>query len=156
MNDLYKGNGRVRHEYHNIQQGALQNIQVHSYQSNDKHDINTEADFEVGGNNHYDIHIYRNKGLIGGEQLEIITAKDISTQHSLDSSKVMNETARHIAVNEFLEVIIGKREALHTRGNLTDHGLSAQLMSMVCESGIGRTEIVQPFVGFKKEEMLTF
>ena len=35
MKDLYKGNGRVRHEYHNIEQGCLQNIQIHSYQSKD-------------------------------------------------------------------------------------------------------------------------
>ena len=34
MKDLYKGNGRVRHEYHNIEQGCLQNIQIHSYQLN--------------------------------------------------------------------------------------------------------------------------
>ena len=28
MKDLYKGNGRVRHEYHNIEQGCLQNKNI--------------------------------------------------------------------------------------------------------------------------------
>src|SRR5574344_378634 len=78
MKDLYKGNGRVRHEYHNIEQGCLQNIQIHSYQSKDKHDINNESDFEIGGNNHYDIYVFRNSGIVGGQTLQIITGKDIA------------------------------------------------------------------------------
>lgn len=154
MQDLYKGNGRVRHEYHNIQQGALQNIQVHSYQSNDNHNVNTVADSEIGGNNHYDIYIYRNKEIIGGEQLEIITNKDIIKQYSLDSSKVTNEIARYIAVNEFLEVVTGNRLAQDTRGNITDYGLSAQVMSMICESGIKKSEIIQSYSGFHSRNKL--
>ncbi len=152
IKDLYKGNGRVRHEYHNIQQGPLQNIQVHSYQSSDKHDINTEDDFMVGGNNHYDILIFRNKGIIGGEQLEIIKGKELADKYSLDKSKVMNEIARHIAVNEFLEVIVGKGKALETKGNIINHDISAQLMSMIYESGIKRTEISQNFKGLKENK----
>ena len=142
--DLYKGNGRVRHEYHNIQQGPLQNIQIHSYQSNDKHDFNTESDFSVGGNNHYDIHIYKNVGIIGGPLFEIITAKDIADQYGLDKSKVMNELARHAAVNEFIEVISGKRNGNNTKANLADHDLSVQLMSMIYEAGITKSNIIQP------------
>lgn len=154
MKDLYKGNGRVRHEYHNIQQGCLQNIQVHSYQSNDKHDINTEKDFLVGGNNHYDIFIYRNVGILGGKTLEMITAKDIAEQYSLDKTKVMNELARHEAVKQFLEVIIGKRDASKTKSNLVDHNLAVQLMSMIYESGISNTEIVQSLDN-KETELLS-
>ena len=145
MNDLYKGNGRVRHEYHNIQQGCLQNIQLHSYQANDKHDINTENDFFVGGNNHYDIYVYRNVGILGGKSLEIITAKDIAEQYSLNKEKVMNELARHEAVRQFLEVIIGKRSANQTKSNLVEHDLSVQLMSMIYESSVSKNEIVQSF-----------
>lgn len=141
--DLYKGNGRLRHEYHNIQQGPLQNIQIHSYQSKDKHDINTEDDFEIGGNNHYDIHIYRNNGIIGGKAFEIITAKDIAIEYNLDRTKVMNELARHAAVKEFLEVVVGKRKGIETRANLLDHYLSVQLMSMIYASAIKKKEITQ-------------
>jgi len=150
--DLYKGNGRVRHEYHNIQQGPLQNIQAHSYQSNDKHDVNTEDDFALGGNNHYDIHIYKNSNLIGGTPLEIITAKDLALSHSLDTTKVMNELARHKAVHDFIEVITGQRKTAALKANLPDHGLSVQLMSMVYESGIKGKEVRQPFQGNPKGE----
>ena len=141
--DLYKGNGRVRHEYHNIEQGCLQNIQIHSYQSNDKHDINTDNDFLIGGNNHYDIYIFRNTGIMGGKAFEQITGKEIAETYNLDKSKVMNELARHEAVKEFLEIIIGKRKVNETKGNIDDHGLSVQLMSMIYESGISNSEVIQ-------------
>lgn len=154
MNDLYKGNGRVRHEYHNIQQGCIQNIQVHSYQSKDKHDINTEEDFLIGGNNHYDIHIYRNVGILGGKPLEIITAKDIADQYSLDKESIMNELARHEAVREFLEIIINKRKATKTKSNIIDHSLSVQLMSMIYEAGIKNKEIHQSFKNKKWGNMI--
>lgn len=42
--DLYKGNGRVKHEHYSIQQDSFQNIQIHSYQSKDKH--NAMSDIE--------------------------------------------------------------------------------------------------------------
>lgn len=141
--DLYKGNGRVRHEYHNIEQGCLQNIQIHSYQSNDKHDINTENDFLIGGNNHYDIYIFRNTGITGGKTFEQITGKEIAETYNLDKSKVMNELARHEAVKEFLEVIVEKRKVNETKGNIVDHSLSVQLMSMIYEAGISKSEIIQ-------------
>ena len=145
MQDLYKGNGRLRHEYHNIEQGPLQNIQIHSYQSNDKHDINTESDYILGGNNHYDILIFRNSGLIGGKPLEIITAADIASAYSLDKSKVMNELARHEAVKEFLEVVSKRRSVLSTKGNILDHSLSALLMSLIYQAGIKNQEVCQSF-----------
>ena len=143
--DLYKGNGRVRHEYYNIEQGCLQNIQIHSYQSSDKHDINTENDFLIGGNNHYDIYIFKNTGILGGKTFEQITGKEIAEEYSLDKSKVMNELARHEAVKEFLEVITEKRKANETKGNIVDHSLSVQLMSMIYESGISNLEVIQQF-----------
>lgn len=150
MKDLYKGNGRVRHEYHNIMQGCLQNIQVHSYQSKDKHDINTENDFSIGGNNHYDIYIFRNCGIIGGKPFELITGKEIAEKYYLDKTKVMNELARHEAVKQFLEVICNKRKISDLKSNITDHYLTVQLMSMIYESGISKREIIQPL---EKEEV---
>lgn len=153
--DLYKGNGRLRHEYHNIQQGPLQNIQIHSYQSKDKHDVNNEDDFEVGGNNHYDIYIFRNKGIIGGKLFEVITAKDIANAYKLDKTKVMNELARHEAVKEFLNVIIGNCKGSKTKGNITDHQLTTQLMSMIYESSISCAEVTQIFSNNYQSERQT-
>lgn len=142
-NDLYKGNGRLRHEYHNIQQGPLQNIQVHSYQSKDEHDVNKDRDFEIGGNNHYDIYIFRNKGIIGGKVFEKISARNVAKKHILDKTKVMNELARHDAVKEYLDVIVGRCKGCDTKGNITDHFLTTQLMSMIYESNIKGAEVTQ-------------
>lgn len=145
MKDLYKGNGRVRHEYHNIEQGCLQNIQIHSYQSKDKHDINNENDFEIGGNNHYDIYVFKNSEIVGGQTLQIIKGKDIAERYSLDKTKVMNELARHEALKQFLEVIIGKKKAQETKSNILDHKMSVELMSLIYKSGTSEKEIKEKY-----------
>ena len=145
MKDLYKGNGRVRHEYHNIEQGCLQNIQIHSYQSKDKHDINNENDFKIGGNNHYDIYVFKNSEIVGGQTLQIIKGKDIAERYSLDKTKVMNELARHEALKQFLEVIIGKKKAQETKSNILDHKMSVELMSLIYKSGTSEKEIKEKY-----------
>jgi len=145
MNDLYKGNGRVRHEYHNIEQGCLQNIQIHSYQSKDNHDINKESDFEIGGNNNYDIYVFRNSGIVGGQTLQIIKGEEIAEKYSLDKTRVINELARHEALKQFLEVIIGNRKGKDTKSNILDHKMSVELMSLIYESGINEREIKEKY-----------
>lgn len=143
-NDLYKGNGRLRHEYHNIQQGCLQNIQVHSYQSKDKqNEKNTDEDFKLGGNNHYDIYIFRNSGIIGGKTLEVITAEEIEKKEKIDKTKLLNEVARYKAVEQFLEFICKKRDIKNITSNITDHKLSVELMSLMYESGVTNKEIIK-------------
>ena len=145
MKDLYKGNGRVRHEYHNIEQGCLQNIQIHSYQSKDKHDINNESDFEIGGNNHYDIYVFKNSEIVRGQTLQIIKGKDIAERYSLDKTKVMNELARHEALKQFLEVVIGKRKPTETKSNILDHKMSVEIMSLIYKSGTSKIEVKEKY-----------
>lgn len=152
MKDLYKGNGRVRHEYHNIEQGCLQNIQVHSYQSKDKHDINNEEEFELGGNNHYDIYVFRNSEIIGGKTVQVLTGREIAEKYSMDKTKVMNELARHEALKQFLEVIIGKRQPLETKSNILEHKMSVQLMSLIYKSGVSNQEIVESYNNKEEEK----
>lgn len=145
MKDLYKGNGRVRHEYHNIEQGCLQNIQIHSYQSKDKHGINKESDFELGGNNHYDIYVFRNSGITGGETIKVIRGIDIAEKYSLDKTKIMNKLARHEALKQFLEVVIGKRKPMETKSNILDHKMSVEIMSLIYKSGTSENEIKEKY-----------
>jgi hypothetical protein len=144
--DLYKGNGRVKHEYHNIEQGPYQNIQIHSYQANDKHDTNTENDYSLGGNNHFDIYIFRNSGVLGGEPLRVIRSKDLAAQMQHDSSKLVIEQVKHTVVREFLEVMQGERKPADTQSDLSTHALSANLMSLIYKSGIKRKEVVARYV----------
>ncbi|HPT66382.1 MAG TPA: Gfo/Idh/MocA family oxidoreductase [Candidatus Woesebacteria bacterium] len=137
LEDLYKGNGRLRHEYYNIQQGPLQNIQIHSYQSKSEQDgINNDRDFELGGNNHFDIYIFRNANLIGGKILEVISARDFSNIYNLDKEKLINELARINAINDFIEIIIGKRKSNETASDLSKHKSASQIMSLIYQSGI--------------------
>ena len=143
--DLYKGNGRVKHEYHNIEQGPFQNIQIHSYQENDKHEVNTEDDYNLGGNNHFDIYIFRNSGILGGEPLQVVRSKDLAVRMNHDSSQLVIEQVKHRVVHEFIEVMMGERKPLDTQSDLSTHALSASLMSLIYQSGIKRKEVVADY-----------
>ena len=80
--DTYKGNGRVRHERVTIQVSHLLNIQVHSYQSHEQKETST-----VGGKDHFDILIFRNKRLIGGEEFtKIPIGGDMKEKNAGDRS----------------------------------------------------------------------
>lgn len=144
--DLYKGNGRVKHEYHSIQQGPYQNIQIHSYQSNDKHESSTEDDYDLGGNNHFDIYIFRNSGILGGKPLHVIRSKDLAKKLDYDSTKLMSENVKQRVVQEFFEVMRGEREPANSESDLLTHALSANLMSLIYKSGIRRKEEVLNYV----------
>lgn len=144
--DLYKGNGRVKHEYHNIEQGPYQNIQIHSYQANDKHQLSSDNDYDLGGNNHFDIYIFRNTGVVGGEPLQVIRSSDIASQMQHDSSKLIVEQVKHRVVQEFIEIMQGEREPTDTESDLIGHALSTNLMSLIYRSGIKRKEMVVDYV----------
>lgn len=61
--DLYKGNGRLRHETHIIEQGPFQAIEFISLQSEEVKPGNTKNLFEPGGEYHLDLHVFRNHAL---------------------------------------------------------------------------------------------
>ena len=100
--DLYKGNGRIRHERVNIQIGPLMNIQVHSYQSTEVQDIDQPHPTKCGGLEHFDIHVYRNSGLLGGKPFELVTLDDIEQNSQAMNDVGQNEYARHQLVTDFI------------------------------------------------------
>ena len=65
--DIYKGNGRVRHETLNIEVGPLMNIQIHSYQDYENSEKERIINNNVGSIDHFEIYIFRNCKLIGGK-----------------------------------------------------------------------------------------
>uniref|UniRef100_A0A831Z0F7 Gfo/Idh/MocA-like oxidoreductase N-terminal domain-containing protein n=1 Tax=candidate division WWE3 bacterium TaxID=2053526 RepID=A0A831Z0F7_UNCKA len=145
--DLYKGNGRVKHEYHNIEQGPFQNIQIHSYQSSDKHDLNDAKDFELGGNNHFDIYVFRNIGIVGGKKpLEVIRARDIARKERLSSKKLVSEQIKFEVVREFLEFIKVKEKPKKLTSNIDDHEITVKLMSSVYQSWAQQKAGLNPIV----------
>lgn len=143
--DLYKGNGRVKHEYHNIEQGPFQNIQIHSYQSNDDHGNTTKEDFELGGNNHFDIYIFRNIGVIGGVQpLEVIKINDIAKYYGIEDDKLIVEQTKARVIEEFLAYMLGVVDKRKLMSNIDDHLFPVTLMSSIYASHAKRLKKENP------------
>ncbi len=130
--DLYKGNGRVKHEYHNIVQGPLQTIQIHSYQSNDKHDRSSNEDYNFGGNNHFDISIFRNNALTG--ETEPLQRISIDALGSYDASRLVTELTKKTVVYEFVDIMDGIKKPEDSFSYFPTHAESTRMMSMIYQS----------------------
>lgn len=128
--DFYKSNGRIRHEYINIQVGPLMNIQVHSYQSKEVKDRTSDLSLEeqVGGLEHFDIHIYRNSDLIGGKPHEVIKLGDLYTDKEKKDILGYNELSREVYLTKFLK---GKC----TKGDIKDQALGIEILT-ACAKGL--------------------
>ncbi len=148
--DLYKGNGRVKHEYHNIQQGPFQNIQIHSYQSKDKHDINNYFDNYLGGNNHFEIYIFNNTSFLNNEKsLQVITINDIKQMISASSDdRLFIEAIKYRVVLEFIDFIKGKLHKEDLTSNIDDHLMPVRIMSGIYQSHILYTRGHNPLVKY--------
>lgn len=94
--DTYKGNGRLRHEYFDINIGPLFNIQFHSYQSEEVHGGGPTSG--VGSRDHLEVYIFRNEKIIGGKPFEIVdfSSRQYMKDHHLSSYLGHNEEARHM------------------------------------------------------------
>lgn len=123
----YKGNGRVRHERLNIQVSNLLNIQVHSYQAYEIHkkDVITSG---AGHEDHFDIYIFRNSGVVGGKALEKFSlGEDARKNHAEDSSYLgHNEQARESLFLDFMERRPGP-------SHFASHALTNKLLSKIYE-----------------------
>ncbi len=135
--DVYKGNGRVRHERLNLQVGNLLNIQAHSYQAYEvgKQDVETSG---AGHEDHFEVSIYRNSGVVGGQPLEKF---DIGAQarqaHAHDETFLgHNERAREQHFLDFLERRAGP-------SHFQSHRLTVQILSGICET-LARGQLGDP------------
>lgn len=143
--DLYKGNGRVKHEEHVIHVGPFLNIQVHSYQSKDKHDIcSAEQDEQPGGNNHFEIHVFRNDKMIGGKCYEKFTLKEIPEASCFSSDRLFITQVKERSIEEWLGVIRGEITISNKlKSNFADHFMSVKLMSAIyksyCQKALGES-----------------
>lgn len=138
--DLYKGNGRVKHENHNIQQGPFQNIQIHSYQANDKHDDTQGHEDTLGGKNHFDIYVFRNPIISGSnDSLRVYKYHEVASDEAqgVESSLVMERT-KYQVVEEFVHYLIGRKHKSAVRSQIEDHLVPVQLMSGIYRSHVLR------------------
>ena len=126
-NDTYKGNGRVRHERVNIQIGPLLNIQVHSYQAIE---VKERGQIKgVGGVEHFEIYIFRNVDLIGGQAFEKLTLDDLTLGQFGDDFIGYNELARKKCIQEFLNTSTSPQTSL-----LGNHQRSIEVLTQIYRS----------------------
>jgi len=149
--DLYKGNGRVKHQYYNIQQGPFQCIQIHNFQSNDMQEKNTLADYNLGGNNHFDIYVFRNSKMFGeGEKpLKVYNLKDLDTKKTFEDDKLFHETAKELVILEFLDYLQGLIKLTSMKSNITSHEIPVKIMSSIYESNVEFENGNNPIIKFE-------
>ncbi len=136
--DLYKGNGRIKHESYQIQQGPFQNIQIHAYQGTDKHDINNGVEDHLGGKNHFDVFVFRNPIVSnGGHSPEKYQFSDLAGQFSNDSMIKM-ESVKFKVVEDFIDFLSGKKTKEQLRSRIDDHLIPVKIMSGIYRSHIHR------------------
>lgn len=140
--NLYKGNGRVRHEQHYINMGPFVSISLTSWQSKpfESERIDSKDIYKPGHEFNLDITICRNSKLVGGKAAETFTLKDIYKPVLNDYSRGHQEDARRSAIVEFFDLIQnGKNRG---SSSLQSHALSSLLMSGVYESIATGQEVI--------------
>lgn len=149
--DLYKGNGRIKHESYHIQQGPFQSIQIHAYQGCDKHDLDNGLEDYLGGKNHFDVHIFRNPLISDGKpQPSVYKLTDLFEKPDKDSeSNIMMEQVKFKVVKEFVDFIKGRINKNDVTSQIEDHKTSVQIMSGVYCSHILAKEERKPIVNYQ-------
>ncbi|HEU5270661.1 MAG TPA: Gfo/Idh/MocA family oxidoreductase [Jatrophihabitans sp.] len=137
--DLYKGNGRVKHEHHNFVLGPFMSVQVHSYQSRADHEVNDEREFGRGGNNHIEVHVYRNADWWDSDKpaLEEFTAYDIAARAQMPLEKMFTGLAKERMLEEFFDCITGERPMANHRSRIESHLLGGTMLSAMFEAVAG-------------------
>lgn len=136
--DLYKGNGRIKHESYNIQQGPFQNIQIHAYQATDKHNENNGNEDYLGGKNHFEIYVFRNP-LVADKttQPKVYSYKDATDiGYSNPESMITMESVKFKVVEQFADYLLGKRKKESIISQIEDHIIPVQIMSGIYSSNI--------------------
>lgn len=142
--DLYKGNGRVKHEHQRVHIGPFRAIHVHSYQAVDQHDRQDAADLLPGGRNHYEITVFTNTEMLGGAAA--VERWQLSGLAALGDERLHIEQIKEGVVEEFLGVCTGRLPAAALASPLLDHAVPTRLLSALYESHVLLTRGENPVV----------
>ncbi len=142
--DLYKGNGRVRHESHILEQGPFQSIHYHSYQSKEVNPKLKTDLYEVGGEYHLDIYVFRNTKMIGGKAVEKFTIKDLNINIMEGKSRGHQEDARAKGFLEFIESLQGLRPQYQMTSDFMSHRAAATITSGIYQSAVAQLNNSNP------------
>jgi predicted dehydrogenase len=151
--DLYKGNGRVRQESYIIEQGPFQSIIINSLQSEEIQKGGLRP-YEVGGEYHFDIHVFRNKSIF--PELETYEYLNLQSLHPVDDlgySRGHQEDARRNCIDDFYRSILKRVPPEKQGSNILYHGLTAQILSSIYVSAAkqynGKSGIVSGKIKFR-------
>ncbi|MEU4805801.1 Gfo/Idh/MocA family oxidoreductase [Actinosynnema sp. NPDC023587] len=129
--DLYKGNGRVRHETHIVEQGPFQAIHFHSLQSldDDHGGAGTRGGHDIGEKGHVSLHVFRNDAFNPGWRRYEGLDRDAVERAAGGHGEPSQSASRRRAVHEFLEFLNGKRDRASMASELPTHRRSSALMA---------------------------
>lgn len=129
--NLYKGNGRIRHEYFSIHQGPFQSIKYESYISADASD-ELKGSGQVGGKLHADAFIFKNTMAIGDnlEPFEKIQFGVLNENGPIEDFREFQLAARAECFKEFMMAVKGKIPKEKLKSSINAHLGSVLLMSL--------------------------
>ena len=147
--DLYKGNGRVKHQQFIIQQGPFQSIHIHNYQSKHQHDVDNSDEFSVGGNNHFDIYVFRNVAMFGeGKSFYKISSKELESKNA---QGLTIENVKGEVILEFLNFMLGKICKKDLKSNIDTHYVPVKILSGIYQSNVKLKNKQNPLIKIKLE-----
>ena len=152
--DLYKGNGRLRHETHIINQGPMQTLYYTSYQSDQIGNADLENSDSIGGELHSEVAVFRNPIVSAGNQTSY-HLKSFGKEMDVGAggySRGHQENARAISFLEFLDACSGKIPISELRTDLKKQEGANLLMSLAYQSAAQQQSNMNPVVNFKKRE----
>ncbi len=148
--DLYKGNGRIRHEMHYLVQGPFQTIIYESYQSEEILNEKTNHS-NIGGEYHLDIHVFRNSKMFKDwKSYEKISLDDLENHILKGYSRGHQEDARRAAIVSFIKSITDN--CVVRFSDIEDQEESIAILSSIYKSALLRKHGKNPLVVYKKKK----
>ncbi|KAK8109436.1 Cytochrome P450 monooxygenase [Apiospora kogelbergensis] len=150
--DLYKGNGRVKHELHEVKSGPFQTLAVASKQANDKHDRarlqERKEGARLGSDNHFEIQVFRNCDMLAGDEepLRTYSVQDIDRECRSQIPGLLSENVKRGILEDAIGFAQGERDIGDLQSNLADHSIPASVMSATYISHIRRKAGMSPVV----------
>jgi hypothetical protein len=145
--DLYKGNGRVKHELHEIKSGPFQTVAINSKQANDKHDRSRPSDALLGSDNHFEIQVFRNCDMLSeSDPLQTFTVQDIDRECRTKTPGLLSENVKRGILEDAIDFVEGNKDIGDLRSNLADHNVPCHIMSAIYISHIRRKAGLSPVV----------
>ncbi len=145
--DLYKGNGRVRHESYYILQGPFQAIAYLSYQSKEVNPDLQKDLFRIGGEYHAEVHVFRNSRFNPKWKcVEYFNMKDFVKRTMKDKSRGHQEEARRELITGFINSLLTGSREIAKYSDLIHDDRSVKMMSAVYQSISKRRSGFNPLV----------